>query len=164
MIFFLFLIGVVIVVSGETLETFRTHYNLHEPFTLGQRGLTFKQEMIPNITKFEEFTICFRVNMDFFTIIGSYMPLLELLDGGGWEGGVEVKQFQERTISFKVRDPLANTNLFRVTTFNDKIAEMREKGNKDWHWPSLSHPVNILEWNHFCMSYNVESRNINKSL
>ena len=41
--------------------------------------------------------------MDFFTIIGDYIALLELLDGGGWENGVLVKNFQERTIDWRIR-------------------------------------------------------------
>ena len=48
-------------------------------------------------------TICFRVRMDYFTVIGDYIPLLELLDGGGWLNGVEVEKFQERTIDFRIR-------------------------------------------------------------
>ena len=43
--------------------------------------------------------------MDYFTIIGDYIPLLELLDGGGWVNGVEVEKFQERTIDFRIRFP-----------------------------------------------------------
>ena len=152
------LLFIILAVNGEILQTFRTHYNLENPFIDGQRGLTLKKEMIPNITKFQEITFCFRLNIDFFTIIGDYIPLLELLDGGGWDAGVEVEQFQERTVDLRVRDPLTNTNLFRVTTFVDKIAEMRERGNRDWQWPPLSQPVNILEWNHFCLSYNVATR------
>ena len=154
----LLLLFIILAVNGEILQTFRTHYNLENPFIDGQRGLTLKKEMIPNITKFQEITFCFRLNIDFFTIIGDYIPLLELLDGGGWDAGVEVEQFQERTVDLRVRDPLTNTNLFRVTTFVDKIAEMRERGNRDWQWPPLSQPVNILEWNHFCLSYNVATR------
>ena len=156
----LLLLFIILAVNGEILQTFRTHYNLETPFIDGQRGLTLKKEMIPNITKFQEITFCFRLNIDFFTIIGDYIPLLELLDGGGWDAGVEVEQFQERTVDLRVRDPLTNTNLFRVTTFVDKIAEMRERGNRDWQWPPLSQPVNILEWNHFCLSYNVATRNM----
>ena len=151
---------VIIIANGELLQTFRTKYNLEEPFVDGQRGLTYKQEMIPTVTKYQEFTACFRLRMDFFTIIGDYIPLLELLDGGGWENGVEVTPFQERTIDFRIRDPLTNKNLFRVTTFVDKIAEMREIGNRDWQWPPLTNPINILDWNHICFSYNVATRHM----
>lgn len=61
--------------------------------------------MIPTPTKYQEMTICFRVRMDYFTIIGDYIPLLELLDGGGWVNGVEVEKFKERTIDFRIRLP-----------------------------------------------------------
>ena len=59
---------------------------------------------------------------------------------------------------FLTRDPLTNTNLFRVTTFVDQVPEMREIGNRDWQWPPLQKPVNILDWNHFCISYSVAKR------
>ena len=57
-------------------------------------------------------TICFRVRMDYFTIIGDYIPLLELLDGGGWVNGVEVEKFQERTIDFRIRFPAVSLTDF----------------------------------------------------
>ena len=53
---------------------------------------------------------------------------------------------------------MTNTNLFRVTTFVDQVPEMREIGNRDWQWPPLQKPVNILDWNHFCISYSVTKR------
>ena len=59
--------------------------------------------MIKNVTRFKEITICYRIQMDFFTIIGDYIPIMELLDGGGWVNGVEVKKYQERTIDFRIR-------------------------------------------------------------
>ena len=31
-------------------------------------------------------------------------------------------------------------------------------GNRDWFWPSFRSAVNILEWNHFCLSYNAPKR------
>ena len=37
---------------------------------------------------------------------------------------------------------------------------MRSAGNRDWFWPSFNSPVNILEWNHFCLSYNTLKRQI----
>ena len=85
------------------MTSFHTKYKIKDDFPEGQRGLTFKEEMIPTPTKYKEMTICFRVKMDYFTIIGDYISLVELLDGGGWSNGVEVKQFQERTISFQIR-------------------------------------------------------------
>ena len=88
---------------GQVLDVFHTKYRLDTEFLSGQRGLTFKQQMIKNSTKFMEMTICFRIKMDFFTIIGDYIPLFELLDGGGWENGVLVKKFQERTIDWRIR-------------------------------------------------------------
>lgn len=37
---------------------------------------------------------------------------------------------------------------------------MRTIGNRDWQWPPLTNPVNILEWNHFCTSYSVGKRHM----
>ena len=41
--------------------------------------------------------------MDFFTIIGDYIPIIDVLDGGGWVNGVEVEKFQERTFDYRIR-------------------------------------------------------------
>ena len=41
-----------------------------------------------------------------------------------------------------------------------KVFEMRSIGNRDWQWPPLTNPVNILEWNHFCTSYSVNKRHM----
>ena len=41
-----------------------------------------------------------------------------------------------------------------------KVFEMRTIGNRDWQWPPLTNPVNILEWNHFCTSYSVDKRHM----
>ena len=78
-------------------------YNLDINFPVGQRGLTLRREMIQPPQRFKEMTICFRIKMDFFTIIGDYIPIIDLLDGGGWVNGVEVKKFQERTFDFRIR-------------------------------------------------------------
>ena len=37
---------------------------------------------------------------------------------------------------------------------------MRTIGNRDWQWPPLTNPVNILDWNHFCTSYSVDKRHM----
>ena len=105
---------------------FNTFYNLSSSFGEGQRGLTYKREMLSS-TKLEECSICFRFRMDFFTLLGDFIQILEVLDG----------KMQEKTIDFRISDPLRNIHLFRVTTFVDKTVEMREAGNRDWHWPSF---------------------------
>ena len=56
------------------------------------------------------------MRLDYFTIIGDYIPLLELLDGGGWVNGVEVKKFQERTIDFRIRSPDNSLSHFSLLT------------------------------------------------
>lgn len=89
--------------SGQILDTFHTFYNLETDFIFGQRGLTLKREMIQPEQKFKEMTICFRIKMDFFTIIGDYISIIDVLDGGGWVNGVEVEKFQERTFDFRIR-------------------------------------------------------------
>ena len=75
--------------------------------------------MIENVTKFREMTFCFRVKMDFFTIIGDYMFLVDMIDGGR----------TDRVLDFRIRDPLTNTNLFRFATFKEQKFEMRKIGN-----------------------------------
>ena len=87
------------------MDVFHTFYNLETDFIVGQRGLTLKREMIQPQKKLKEMTICFRIKMDFFTIIGDYIPIIDLLDGGGWVNGVEVEKFQERTFDFRIRFP-----------------------------------------------------------
>ena len=89
--------------TGQILDAFHTFYNLETDFIVGQRGLTLKREMIQPQKKFKEMTICFRIKMDFFTIIGDYIPIIDVLDGGGWVNGVEVEKFQERTFDFRIR-------------------------------------------------------------
>ena len=90
-------------ISGQILDAFHTFYNLETNFIVGQRGLTLKREMIQPQKKFKEMTICFRIKMDFFTVIGDYIPIIDVLDGGGWVNGVEVEKFQERTFDLRIR-------------------------------------------------------------
>ena len=30
--------------------------------------------------------------------------------------------------------------------------------HRDWQWPPLTQPVNILDWNNFCIRYSVKNR------
>ena len=138
--------------AGILLDTFHTLYNIEESFPSAQRGLTFKRPMIENVTKFQEITICFRVKIDYFTIIGDYIFLVDMIDGGR----------TERVLDFRIRDPLTNTNLFRFATFKEQKFEMRKIGNRDWQWPPLTNPVNVLDWNHFCISYSAEKSVYNR--
>ena len=57
--------------------------------------------MIQNATKFLEMTVCFRVKMDFFTIIGDYMFLLDMVDGGR----------TERVLDFRIRKTRSNKDV-----------------------------------------------------
>ena len=103
---------------------FRTRYNLTSSFPRGQRGLTFRKDML-SPTKLEKVTVCFRFQLDYFTSIGSTSSrILEVMDG-------------KREMSFRVRDPLTNINLFKMVTFVDDVVEMRDLGNRDMHLPSF---------------------------
>ena len=42
----------------------------------------------------------------------------------------------------------------------DKVFEMRKVGNKHWHWPSFKNPIDIMDWNNLCFSYNVSKREV----
>ena len=83
-----------LIFKGLLLDTFHTRYNIEESFPSAQRGLTFKRPMIENATKFREMTVCFRIKMDFFTIIGDYMFLVDMIDGGR----------TERVLDFRISD------------------------------------------------------------
>ena len=66
----------------------------------------------------------------------------------------------QRALEFGLRDPLTNSNLLRLTSFVASKYEMRSAGNKDWHWPSFSSPVQVKDWQHFCISYNSAQRRL----
>ena len=89
--------------TGRTLKAFRTNYSIQGYLPEGQLGLTLRREMIPTPTKYKEMTICLRIKMDYFTVTSNYIPILELLDGGGLKNGVEVEPFKARTIDFRIR-------------------------------------------------------------
>ena len=38
--------------------------------------------------------------------------------------------------------------------------EMRDRGNRNWHWPMFKNPVEINEWENFCISYGAQTRRI----
>ena len=48
---------------GRELKSFRTKYKILGDFPAGQRGLTFRRQMIKTPTKYREMTICFRIKM-----------------------------------------------------------------------------------------------------
>ena len=58
------------------------------------------------------------------------------------------------------RDPQENTNLLHLRTFVDNEREMINKGNIDWHWLQMTNPINILDWNSFCVSYSTKTRQV----
>jgi hypothetical protein len=83
-----------------------------------------------------------------------------MLDGRGWQDGKQVEKSKERILDFRIRDPLVNGNLFRLKTFVDDVYEMRKQGNRNWHWPQFQNPVNIQDWNHFCIGYSTVEKRI----
>ena len=108
------------------MQTFKTKYNLSSPVKEGQRGLTYRDNLIKS-QKLGANSICFRFQLDFFTLMGDFMPIFEVQEG----------EDKSRRILYKVKDPLSNINVLQFTSFVDKVVEMREVGNRDWHWPSL---------------------------
>ena len=75
-----------------SMKVFVTKYNFtgFVPDQNSYNGLTLKRDLLGNPRRLEEMTLCFRVNLEYFLLMGQYSPLLDLLDGGGWEGGVKV--------------------------------------------------------------------------
>ena len=143
-------------------KVFVTKYNFtgfeaHETF---YNGITFKKQQIDPPENFREMTFCFRINIEFFRLLGQYSFVLEMMDGGGFEGGRQVQKDMFRTMDFRIRDPIENGNLFRLKTFLAEIVTARGQGNRNWHWPKLTNPVHIQEWNHFCISYSATTRRI----
>ena len=41
---------------------------------------------------------------------------------------------------------------------------MRERGNKVNHWSVFTYPVDIVEWNHFCIGYSIVTNQPNAGL
>ena len=63
-----------------SMKVFATHYNFTEFVSdeLEFEGLTFKSDRQLPDKKFAEMTICFRINIDFFNVMGQYSSILEL--------------------------------------------------------------------------------------
>ena len=82
--------------------------------------------MIRSPARLDQMTLCFRLNIDLFSVSGVYHYLLMLR-----EGGDPSVPDDERALHLGVRDPLTNTNLFRLTSFVSEKYEMRLAGNKE---------------------------------
>ena len=76
------------------LDTYHSDYNQSDD-DICNSGLTFKKKMIENFKKFQEMSICFRINMDFSTKLNDYNPILELL-----ASGISDTNVTERTLGF----------------------------------------------------------------
>ena len=111
--------------------------------------------MINGPAKLDQMTFCFRINIDFFALTGVYHYILQIMDGGE-----PSDPFDERGVEFGLRDPLTNSNLFRLTSFVAEKYEMRRVGNKDWHWPAFASPVHVRDWQHFCVSYIMSQKKV----
>ena len=122
-----------------TMKVFVTKYNF-TGFVADQNsynGLTLKKDPIGNPRRLEQMTLCFRVNLEYFLLMGQYSPILDLLDGGGWEGGVKVEENKLRLLEFYLKDPIENLHRLRIKTFTAKIVEARQPGSCVG-WCSLS--------------------------
>ena len=138
-----------------SIKVFVTKYNFtgFVPDQNSYNGLTLRRDPIGNPRRLEQITLCFRVKLEYFLLMGQHSPLLDLLDGGGWEEGVKVEENKLRLLEFYIKDPIENLHRLRVKTFTAKIVEARHAGNRNWHWPKFKKPANIKEWNHFCIGY-----------
>ena len=142
------------------MKVFVTKYN-YTKFVASETnylGVTYKTDQFNKTAKIKELTWCFRINIEYFNLLRTYSYLLEMLDGGGWENGKQVKENQLRIFEFRIQDPVENSHLFRMKTFLDQIVKARGEGNRNWHWPKLTNPIHIQEWNHFCTGYSAISR------
>ena len=144
------------------MTVFVTRYNFTSfvPDQNSYNGITLKRDLNEDPRRLESFTLCFRVNIEYFLLMGQHSPLLDLLDGGGWEGGVKVDEKKLRLLEFYIKDPIENLHRLRVKTFTEKIVESRKAGNRNWHWPKFAAPVNIKDWNHFCIGYSSITKKI----
>ena len=88
-------------------------------------GFAYKVDQINPPTSYQELSFCFRINLDVYLNINDYTTVLDFLDGGGWEGGKEVKKDQIRTTDFRIRGPIVNGHLLRMKTFLTKVLEAR---------------------------------------
>ena len=63
-----------------SMKVFVTNYNFTGFVSdeLEFEGLTFKSDRLLPDKKFAEMTICFRINIDFFNVMGQYSSILEL--------------------------------------------------------------------------------------
>lgn len=50
--------------------------------------------------------------------------------------------------------------MLHLRTFVENEREMINKGNIDWHWLQMTNPINILDWNSFCVSYSTKTRQV----
>ena len=82
------------------LDVFHTNYTLNDEFKTKYRGLTYKRQMIDEQVNLEAVTICFRMQMDFFTSIGNYIEIIEMKDGYQTNNG---KDKGDRVVEFKIR-------------------------------------------------------------
>ena len=144
------------------MKVFVTKYNFtgFVPDQNSYNGLTLRRDQIVKPRRLEQITLCFRVNLEYFLLMGQYSPLLDLLDGGGWEEGRKVEENKLRLLEFYIKDPIENLHRLRIKTFTEKIVEARQAGNKNWHWPKFKKTANIKEWNHFCIGYSSTTKKL----
>ena len=75
------------------MKVFVTKYNFtgFVPDQNSYNGLTLRRDQIGNPRRLDQITLCFRVKLEYFLLMGQHSPLLDLLDGGGWEEGRKVQ-------------------------------------------------------------------------
>ena len=76
-----------------SMKVFVTKYNFtgFVPDQNSYNGLTLRSDQIENPRRLEQMTLCFRVNLEYFLLMGQYSPLLDLLGGWGGGGGEEAE-------------------------------------------------------------------------
>ena len=72
-----------------SMKVFVTKYNFtgFVPDQNSYNGLTLRRNQIGNPRRLEQITLCFRVKLEYFLLMGQHSPLLDLLDGRWRLGG-----------------------------------------------------------------------------
>ena len=85
--------------SCSALKAFHTKYKLTDDVEYSlNRGLTFKRDMLPLNKKLEEISMCLRIQIDYFTMLGDYTVLLDI-----WNEWEEDDVLNERNLYLRVR-------------------------------------------------------------
>ena len=90
-----------IFVPGQKLKAFHTHYNKN--FSNAYMGLTLKRGLNARSTNIlKGITVCYRINIDYFPIIGDYINIIRLVHEW-WDKTAEGELHKERVMRFDLK-------------------------------------------------------------